>query len=68
MILQLDPPLLFVYDGRRCSAIMAIDYGPEWETLFLCAFDDSRELWWLSQKVLRIRDNISMGRCPKEKQ
>ncbi len=65
MMLQLDPPLLWrTDDGRKCAALLALDYGPEYETLFLCGFDDSRELWWLPHSRLRLDDNVSLGRMP----
>jgi hypothetical protein len=64
-LLQLNPPLLLVTDeGRKCQALLLLDYGPDWPSLFLVGFDDSRELWWLDQRKLRITDNISLGRMP----
>jgi hypothetical protein len=68
-LLQLDPPMPFVTDdGKKCTAIMALDYGVDWETIFLCGMDDSRELWWLRQSKLRMVDNITFGRMPRGEQ
>lgn len=65
-LLQLDPPIpLLTREGRKVTAIMAVDYGPEYETLLLCGFDDSRELWWLDHTELRLGNNISLGRSPR---
>jgi hypothetical protein len=65
-ILQLDPPLLFVTDqGQAVTAILVMDYGIEYETLFLVGFQESRELWWLPHSRLRMQDNISLGRMPR---
>lgn len=67
MLLQLNPPLSFVTaSGRACLACLALDYGPEWDTLFLCGFADNRQLWWLPNSELRLPDNISLGRPPLE--
>jgi hypothetical protein len=65
-VIQLNPPIPFITaDGRHCMALMALDYGTEFETLFLCGMDDSRELWWLPHTQLRMATNISLGRMPK---
>jgi hypothetical protein len=61
-MLQLNPPLLFLHEGRKCTAFMAIDYSQEHELLLLCGFDDTRELWILPHTRLRMQDNISLGR------
>lgn len=63
-MLQLNPPLPFLYQGRNVTAYIVLDYSQEHDTLMFCGFDDSRELWWLRTKELRLRDNISMGRQP----
>jgi len=63
LLQQLQPPLVFVtVDGRKCLALMALDYGCEYDTLFLCGMVESRELWWLPHSQLRLGDNISLGR------
>jgi hypothetical protein len=65
MMVQLNPPMLFVTDdGRKCTALMALDYSPEHELLFLVGFDDTRELWILPHTRLRMETNISLGRMP----
>lgn len=64
-MLQLDPPLpLRTKNGRRCTAYLVLDYGPEFNTLFLVGIHENRQLWWLPQSSLRLDDNISMGRMP----
>ena len=65
MMLQLNPPIPFVTaDGKKCIAFMVLDYGVEFNTLFLCGFEESREVWWLPNSQLRLADNISLGRGP----
>lgn len=63
MMLQLNPPIPLRHkDGRRCTALLVLDYSPEHDTLFLVGYDDSRELWWLPHRDLRLDDNLSLGR------
>jgi hypothetical protein len=63
MLLQLNPPLPFVTDdGRKVTALLVLDYGPDWDSLFLVAFDDDRTLWWLPNSRLRAVVNVSLGR------
>jgi len=68
MMLQLDPPIPFVTDdGRKCTAIVLLDYGPEYQSLMLVGMDDTRELWWLPHTRLRMDTNVSLGRMPLPK-
>ena len=66
-MLQLNPHLPFVTKGagRNCIAIMALDYGTDWETMFLCIMEDTRELWWIRQSELLAVENITVGRYAK---
>lgn len=66
MLLQLNPPIPFITDdGKKVTALFLLDYSQEHESLFLVAYEDSRELWRVSQKKLRMQDNVSLGRLPK---
>ena len=65
-MIQLNPAIPFLHEGRHCTAVMALDYSQEHETLFLCGFDDTRELWWIPHSKLRLTDNISLGRLQKK--
>jgi hypothetical protein len=65
MIQQLNPPIpLVTVDGRKCIALMVIDYGPDWDLLWVVGFHDSREIWSVNNSKLRLGDNISFGRMP----
>jgi hypothetical protein len=59
-------PLLVKESGEKCTAYFVLDYGIDYETLFLCGMDESRELWWFRQSQLRIVDNVTFGRLPKK--
>lgn len=66
MFLQLNPPIpLVTVEGKKCLALVLLDYGTEYESLLLCGMDESRELWWIPHSKLRIGDNISMGLYPQ---
>jgi len=67
-MIQLNPPIpLVTDDGRKCTALMVLDYGPEYQSLMLVGMDDSRELWWIPHTRLRMDTNISLGRMPSPK-
>jgi hypothetical protein len=61
-MLQLNPPLPVVVDGRKGMAILVIDYGVEFDLFFVTAMDDTGELWCINNKLLRMQDNWTMGR------
>ncbi len=63
-MLQLDPPIPMVEHatGRRCLAIMVIDYGVEHDLLWTVAFDDNGEIWCLNNSNVRMRQNVTLGR------
>lgn len=66
-IKQLDPPMPFVTKGgEQVLALMVIDYGPEWDAIFLCGYRKSRELWWLPNSELRMADNVTFGRTRQD--
>jgi hypothetical protein len=67
-LIQLNPPIPMSDEaGRKGIAYFLLDYGIDWETLFLIAWDDTAEWWWVSQSKLRAAKNISLGRLPQEK-
>ncbi len=65
MMLQLNPTIpLVTDDGKKCTALALIDYSEEHELFFLVGMKESRELWVLSNKRLRLADNITFDRLP----
>jgi hypothetical protein len=66
MMLQLNPtlPIQRVSDGMRGYAFVLIDYSQEHDLLFTCAMDNG-EIWTLSNKDIRVQENISLGRKTK---
>lgn len=63
-MLQLNPPLPVMVEGRKGLAHVLIDYGPEYDLLWVVAYDDTRELWCVNNKQVRVQENISLGRLP----
>jgi hypothetical protein len=62
-MLQLNPPIPLTLDtGEPVWALVILDYGPDYDSLFLVAGQHSRELWWLPNSRLRLGDNFSLGR------
>lgn len=42
-------------------AFLVIDYSQEHDLLYVCAMDNG-EIWTLNNKMIRIQNNISLGR------
>ena len=62
-MLQLNPmlPIIRVSDGMSGFAFLVIDYSQEHDLLFSCAMQNG-EIWTLSNRELRMQNNISLGR------
>ena len=67
MILQLNPmlPIVRVSDNMTGFAFLVIDYSQEHDLLFTCAMKNG-EIWTLSNKEIRMQDNISLDRKIKD--
>lgn len=60
---QLDPPLpMSVIDKGDGYAIAVIDYGQEFDLLWVVALNDSGEIWCSPNPRVRMQPNWSMGR------
>lgn len=62
MILQLNPPIPLETPKGSALAHFLIDYGPEFDLLWVCAIDETGECWTLNNKLVRFQKNITMGR------
>lgn len=62
-MLQLNPmiPIIRISDTMKGYAFLVIDYSQEHDLLFTCAMDNG-EIWTLSNKDIRVQQNITMGR------
>ena len=62
-MLQLSPtiPIVRDADGMKGYAFLVIDYSQEHDLLFTCAMDDG-EIWTLSNRDIRIVNNVTLNR------
>ena len=60
--LQLDPPIPVITPKGEGYAHLLIDYGPEYNLLWVCFLDDSGECWTYDNTQIRAQKNITMGR------
>ncbi len=61
---QLDPPIpLTVIDKGDGYAVAVIDYGQEFDLLWVVALSDSGEIWSAPNPQVRMQSNWSMGRA-----
>jgi len=61
--MQLNPtiPIFRVSDSMNGYAFIVIDYSQEHDLLFVCAMDNG-EIWTLSNREIRVTNNITLGR------
>ncbi|MCY7281041.1 MAG: hypothetical protein LH610_09145 [Sphingomonas bacterium] len=63
---QLAPPLpMHVVDRGSGYAVAVIDYGQEFDLLWVVAMDDGGEVWCVPNPQVRMQANWSMGRSKK---
>jgi hypothetical protein len=62
-MLQLNPtiPVYSLDHNMEGYAFIIMDYGQEFDTLFLVGLDNG-EFWWIKQSRIRLCKNISMDR------
>lgn len=64
MILQLDPQIpVWVKSKGNGRAIGWVDYSCEDHLFWIIAFDETGEVWMVSNPDVRLQKNISMGRA-----
>jgi hypothetical protein len=60
---QLEPPIpMSVLDKGNGYAFAVIDYGQEFDLLWVIAMDDTGEIWCAPNPKVRMQGNWSMGR------
>jgi hypothetical protein len=60
--LQLDLPISVITPKGDGYAHLLIDYGPEYNLLWICFLDDSDGCWTYDNTRIRAQKNITMGR------
>lgn len=62
MITQLNPPIPVATPKGPALAHLVIDYGPEYNLIWVCFIDETGECWSYDNKLIRAQKNITMGR------
>ena len=66
-MLQLNPPIPVETPKGNGMATVLIDYGPDYDLLWVVFIDETRECWTYNNKNIRCQPNITMGRIPAKK-
>lgn len=61
-ILQLDPPIPVDTPKGSAMAALLIDYGPEFDLLWVTFADETGECWTWPNPKIRARKNVTLGR------
>lgn len=61
-ILQLNPPLPLETPKGSALAHFLIDYGPEFNLMWICFNDKNGECWTWQNSDIRVQKNITLGR------
>lgn len=61
-VTQLNPPIPVETPKGKALAHFLIDYGPEYDLLWICFDDATGECWTWHNHMIRAQDNISIGR------
>ena len=60
---QLDPPIpVHIVDRGAGMAFAVIDYGPEFDLLWVTGMDEGGEIWCVPNPQVRLQANWSLGR------
>ena len=62
MILQLSPQVPLMTSKGPAQAAFLIDYGEEFDLLWVCFLDHSGECWTMPNAQVRAFPNMSIGR------
>lgn len=62
MLLQLDPPIPLDTPKGSALAHVLIDYGPEYDLMWVCFNDADGQCWTWTNKDVRGVKNITIGR------
>lgn len=62
MLLQLNPPIPLETPKGKGFAHIVIDYGQEFDLLWVVFIDETRECWTFKNPEVKIQSNITFGR------
>jgi hypothetical protein len=61
MLLQLNPPIPVVTPNGKAFAQVLIDYGPEYDLVWVC-FEESGQCWSWRNQDIQADTNLTFGR------
>jgi len=67
MILQLKPPIPVVTPHGKAMAHVLIDYGPEYDLVWVCFQDKTGQCWSFNNKEITAQTNITFNRVLDKK-
>lgn len=62
MITRIDPPLPLETPNGRAMAHFLIDYGPEFDLIWVTFNDQTGECWSYRNPEIRLQKNLTFGR------
>lgn len=62
MILQLNPPIPLMTPKGEGLAYMVIDYGVDYDLMWVVAINDTGEIWTYPNHKVKAIKNITLGR------
>jgi hypothetical protein len=62
VITRIDPPLPLDTPKGRAWAYFILDYAIDFDLLWICFVDETRECWTFSNREIRIVENQTIGR------
>ena len=62
MIIQLNPPIPLDTPKGKAQAWFLLDYGTEYNLMWVCAIDETGEIWTYQNPDVRAQKNITIGR------
>ena len=65
-LIQLNPPIPLETPSGKALAHIVIDYGPEYDLLWVCFNDKNGECWTWHNSLVRAQKNVTMGRDFKD--
>ena len=66
MVLRIDPPLPVETPKGAALAHFLLDYGVEYDVMFICFINETGECWTFRGPEVRAVENETMGRKRRE--
>jgi len=63
-MIQLNPPIPVKTPKGKAMAHVLIDYGPDYDLMWVTFQDDTGECWTWQNKDIRGQENITLDRIP----